>query len=91
MTTGEMQGAGMTSDCQRAKQELEEYIHGELCASDAGDIRRHLESCKDCSDEHTVGVTLTNALKGACREAAPEELRDSIMNALRRAQAQHDA
>ncbi|MGO1393141.1 zf-HC2 domain-containing protein [Agrococcus casei] len=89
MTTGETQGVAPASDCQRAKRELEEYIHGELCAADAGDIRRHLETCDDCNAEHTVGVTLTNALKGACKEAAPEELRDSIMNALRRAQAEH--
>lgn len=78
-----------TTDCQRAKRELEEYIHGELCASDASDIRAHLEECEECRDEHTVGVTLTNALKGACKEAAPEELRDSILAALRRAQAEH--
>lgn len=77
------------TDCQRAKRELEEYIHGELCASDASDIRAHLEGCEECRDEHTVGVTLTNALKGACKEAAPEELRDSILQALRRAQSAH--
>lgn len=88
--SNEEQGKVQVTDCQRAKKELEEYIHDELCAEDATDIRRHLETCTDCRDEHTVGVTLTNALKGACKEAAPEELRESILNALRTAQAQHD-
>lgn len=87
MTT-EAQGAS-ESGCEKARRELEEYIHGELCAEDAGDIRAHLDGCDECRDEHTVGVTLSNALKGACKEAAPEELRDRVLDAIRKEQATH--
>lgn len=77
------------SGCEKARRELEEYIHGELCAEDASDIREHLDGCGECRDEHTVGVTLSNALKGACKENAPEQLRDRILDAIREAQAHH--
>lgn len=76
--------------CEKARRELEEYMHGELCAEDASDIRAHLDGCQECRDEHTVGVTLSNALKGACKEAAPEQLRDRILDAIREAQAGHN-
>lgn len=75
--------------CEKARRELEEYIHGELCAEDARDIREHLNGCEECRDEHTVGITLSSALKDACKETAPEQLRDRILDAIREAQAGH--
>ena len=89
MSTEMLEEQSATSGCEKARKELEEYIHGELCTEDAADIRQHLETCQECSEEHTVGVTLSSALKGSCREAAPEELRDRILHAIRTEQAKH--
>ena len=52
--------------CEKAKKDLEEYLHNELCSEEAADIRAHMENCVDCSDEHRVGVVLTEAVKRAC-------------------------
>jgi anti-sigma factor (TIGR02949 family) len=75
--------------CDKAKAELEEYLHQELCSEDAADIRAHLDGCTDCAEEHTVGVQLTMALKQACSETAPEQLKDQVLARLRAVQATH--
>ena len=68
--------------CEKAKKDLEEYLHNELCSEEAADIRAHMENCVDCSDEHWVGVVLTQAVKRACGERAPENLRNIISKRL---------
>jgi len=65
--------------CEKAKAELEEYLHRELSDQDFQDISDHLENCEDCTGEHIVGVTLTLKMQKACREKAPDELRASIL------------
>ncbi|RNE56815.1 zf-HC2 domain-containing protein [Cryobacterium tepidiphilum] len=75
--------------CEKAKAELEEYLHNELCAEDAADIREHLESCTDCSTEHLIGRTLTDVVQRACKETAPEDLRDMVLQKLRAVQSTH--
>ena len=77
--------------CEKAKREREEYLHGELCGEDAADIRAHIEHCEDCAREHTVGVTLSSALRSACTETAPETLRDQVLARLRSEGARHEA
>ncbi len=69
--------------CEKAKQELEEYLHNELRGEDAADIRDHMENCGDCAGEHRVGVVLTEAVRRACRDTAPEELRLQVLTTLR--------
>lgn len=64
--------------CDKAKKDLEEYLHNELCGEEAADIREHIENCGDCSDELQVGVVLTEAVKKACDETAPEELKEVL-------------
>jgi len=64
--------------CEKAKAELEEYLHRELSDEDFQDIEEHLAGCPDCSREHLIGLTLTARVKRACCETAPEELRLSI-------------
>ena len=68
--------------CDKAKAELEEFLHRELSPQDLADIEEHLESCDDCSGEHLVGLTLLQKVQRACREKAPEDLRASILQAL---------
>jgi anti-sigma factor (TIGR02949 family) len=65
--------------CDKAKAELEEYLHRELSEQDFRDITDHLEHCEDCTAEHLVGVTLTLKMQKACQEKAPEELRAAIL------------
>ncbi|WEO78201.1 zf-HC2 domain-containing protein [Cryobacterium sp. SO2] len=75
--------------CEKAKAELEEYLHNELRKEDAFDIREHLEHCVDCRNEHNVGLTLTEVMQRACKETAPEDLRDQVLLRLRAIQSAH--
>lgn len=65
--------------CEKAKAELEEYLHRELSEQDFYDVTEHLAGCEDCSTEHLIGVMLTEKMRRACREKAPEELRIAIL------------
>jgi anti-sigma factor (TIGR02949 family) len=65
--------------CDKAKAELEEYLHRELGPQDFEDITEHLAHCDDCSAEHLVGLTLTLKVRQACSETAPQELREAII------------
>ncbi len=64
--------------CDKAKAELEEYLHNELAKQDAADVAEHMQNCVDCTEEHMVGLALTLKVRSACREVAPEELMDAI-------------
>jgi anti-sigma factor (TIGR02949 family) len=68
--------------CDKAKAELEEYLHRELSDADFTDITEHLAHCEDCTTEHLVGLTLSNKVRKACQEKAPEELRNAVMGRL---------
>jgi anti-sigma factor (TIGR02949 family) len=68
--------------CEKAKAELEEYLHNELGGQDAADVAEHMENCEDCSTEHLVGLALTLRVRSACRETAPAELIDAIRSRL---------
>ncbi|MEQ1734818.1 MAG: zf-HC2 domain-containing protein [Rhodoglobus sp.] len=65
--------------CDKARAELEEYLHRELSEQDFNDITEHLANCEDCSSEHLVGLTLTQKVQRACQETAPEALRAAIV------------
>ncbi|MBB2976290.1 mycothiol system anti-sigma-R factor [Microbacterium endophyticum] len=75
--------------CEKARKDLEEYLRNEMCATEHADIREHLEHCPACRDEALVATTLTDVLARACKESAPETLRDQVMATLRAAQASH--
>jgi anti-sigma factor (TIGR02949 family) len=75
--------------CEKAKADLEEYLHNELRREDAADIRDHLAHCAECNDEHHVGVVLTEAVQRACRETAPETLRAEVLMRIRLLQSGH--
>lgn len=69
--------------CEKAKKDLEEYLHNELAGADAADIREHLDHCVDCTDEHEVGRVLTEAVRRSCKESTPEEVRADVLAKLR--------
>lgn len=77
--------------CEKAKAELEEYLHNELRREDAADIREHMEHCEDCRAEFRVGVAITEVVQRACRESAPEELRAVVLTRIRTIQSEHGA
>ena len=68
--------------CEKAKAELEEYLHRELSEQDFRDVTEHLENCEDCTNEHMVGLAITQKMQQACQEKAPDELRAAIMATL---------
>jgi anti-sigma factor (TIGR02949 family) len=75
--------------CEKARAELEEYLHHELGRDDAADIREHIENCADCRAELRVGVAITEVVQRACTESAPEELRSVVLARIRDFQAGH--
>ena len=72
--------------CEKAKAELEEYLHNELRKEDAADVADHMNNCLECSSEAEVGMVLTLAVQRACRETAPEDLRAQVLLRLRQIQ-----
>ncbi|MEX1079278.1 MAG: zf-HC2 domain-containing protein [Homoserinimonas sp.] len=75
--------------CEKAKADLEEYLHHELRKEDAADIADHMKNCAECQAEVEVGQTLTLAVQRACRETAPEDLRAQVLLKLRQIQSTH--
>ena len=73
--------------CDKARQDLEEYLRNEVCRTEHTEIRGHLENCPSCRDEALVATTLTDVIARACKETAPEELRDQVFARLREVQA----
>ncbi|CAN5234734.1 hypothetical protein BH11ACT4_BH11ACT4_12210 [soil metagenome] len=68
--------------CDKAKAELEEYLHRELSQQDFEDITDHLANCEDCTGEHLVGLTLTLKVRQACQEKAPDDLVEAVRSRL---------
>ena len=75
--------------CEKARRDMEEYLRHEVCKTEQTDIAEHLAHCADCTDEALVSRTLTEVIARACKESAPEELRDQVLAQLRAAQAAH--
>ena len=70
-------------DCATLRAKVEELLHNELCAAEAKRLNDHIANCPDCKDEADVLNRLTVAVKRACGESAPGELRDLIVNKIR--------
>lgn len=75
--------------CDKAKADLEEFLHNELNQLDAADIAEHMATCDDCQGEARIGLVLSQAVRRACNETAPEDLRDQVLRRLREMQSQH--
>ncbi|WP_405373268.1 MULTISPECIES: zf-HC2 domain-containing protein [unclassified Microbacterium] len=75
--------------CSKARKDLEEYLRNEVCKTQHSDIAEHLKNCPACRDEALVATTLTSVVARACKETAPEELRDQVLARLRAEQATH--
>lgn len=75
--------------CAKARKDLEEYLRNEVCRTEHADIREHLQACPACQEEALVARTLTEVVARACKETAPEQLRDLVLARLRAEQATH--
>lgn len=73
--------------CDKARRDLEEYLRNEVCNTEHTEIREHLDNCASCREEMQVSLTLTEVVARACKETAPEELRDQVFARLRAMQA----
>lgn len=71
--------------CQEAQARMEDYLHGELTKESLGDVEDHLRECPPCDEERVVGEVLTNKVKSACCETAPEDLKLSIRQTIEQA------
>ena len=72
--------------CEKAQRDLEEYLRHEVCKTEHSDIEQHIEGCPGCQDEALVARTLTEVVARACKETAPEDLRDLVLARLAEAQ-----
>lgn len=70
------------SECKKAQEQLEELLRDELCTEEAQAIRQHIDQCPECRAEERVCQTLTEAVQRACREKAPDALRNEILTKL---------
>ena len=75
--------------CDKARKDLEEYLRNEGCKTEHAEIKEHLDNCEACQQEALVAKTLTDVIARACKESAPEELRDQVLARLRAEQATH--
>ena len=73
--------------CEKARQDLEEYLRDEVCKTQHSVLKEHIENCPECQSEALVAKTLTEVVARACKESAPEELRDQVLARLRSATA----
>ena len=69
-------------DCEKALDLLNEYIDGELCASDAEFVRSHTESCPKCR-KALEELEKIKDLFSENLEEAPSELHDRVMEQVR--------
>ncbi len=75
--------------CDKARKDLEEFLRNEVCKTEHADIKAHLDNCPSCQEEALIARTLTDVVARACKETAPEQLRDQVLARLRAAQAAH--
>ena len=65
--------------CDIAMGGLEDFLHNEAPPDLRGQIHEHLAACPPCEGEWRAGVVLTEQLRGACCEQAPDGLKGQIV------------
>lgn len=67
-------------DCEDSRvQKIYEYLDGALSCDDLAEIKNHLDTCADCAGEHDLECVIRSVVKRSCTEAAPENLKASIL------------
>ncbi|MFJ3956482.1 mycothiol system anti-sigma-R factor [Arthrobacter sp. NPDC090010] len=79
------QGLG---DCEDARIErIYEYLDGALPRADVEEIKEHLASCPNCLEQHDLECMIRSMVKRSCTEAAPAELKQSILEKIHSARS----
>lgn len=71
-------------DCDGALAHLQDYLKRELSPELLGEVRAHLEHCRDCTGYARFEASFLLMLEArASREICPQEVRARILAALR--------
>jgi len=72
------QGLG---DCDDTRmQRIYEYLDGALTHADINEIKQHLDECPECHEQYDLECIIRVMVKRSCTEAAPENLKNSILD-----------
>jgi anti-sigma factor (TIGR02949 family) len=72
------QGLG---DCDDTRmQRIYEYLDGALTREDITEIKNHLDDCPECTEQYDLECVIRNMVKRSCTEAAPENLKNAILD-----------
>lgn len=70
-------------DCSEALAALEEFLRKELGSERSSWVGEHIDGCLDCSEELKVAVNLSDAVRRACGEQAPDDLQARVLAKIR--------
>ena len=68
-------------DCSELQARLEQFVDRELSNEEAAEVQAHLDACPPCVRMYHFEVGIRRLVRRACCEAAPESLRDRIIQA----------
>ncbi|MCZ2402466.1 mycothiol system anti-sigma-R factor [Paenarthrobacter sp. Z7-10] len=67
-------------DCEDSRiSRIYEYLDGALSCDDLAEIKEHLDTCPECAQEHDLECVIRSAVKRTCKEAAPDNLKATIL------------
>ncbi|WP_431603557.1 mycothiol system anti-sigma-R factor [Bowdeniella massiliensis] len=65
--------------CEEVRRRFYELLDAELDDDLCARLQRHVEECPECHEIADVEAHIRRALKRACTERAPEQLRARVM------------
>lgn len=75
-----------STPCSEVLKQLYIYIDGELAENDCDQVRRHLDGCGPCLDEHGLEEAVKKLVAKHCGcDPVPLDLRDKVLGRLARA------
>ncbi|EMY34007.1 anti-sigma factor [Arthrobacter crystallopoietes BAB-32] len=68
-------------DCEDDRMKrIYEYVDGALSRDDLAEIKAHLDTCEECSQEHDLECLIRSVVKRSCQEHAPQTLKERIID-----------
>ncbi len=77
-------------DCGDALQNLYLFIDREIDDASCEEVQSHLDSCSDCLTEYDLEQVVRSLVSRSCQEAAPEPLRQKVLQSIRAVQVEID-